>query len=126
MKALKFASILLLSVTTFFACKKEKDEQPPFAMEGRWTGKIGTGPVTPASQFSINLKPGGVIERINANGGVSGTGNWSLVNNEFAGAYVLSSGTQIVLQGTFDKSVKRLSGNWSNGSETGSWNATKE
>lgn len=127
MKALKFFTILFLSTTTFFACKKDKDEQPkPFVFEGIWEGKIGTGSVTPTSQLKFNLKAGNVIERINSAGNVSGTGNWALVENDFAASYVLTSGTQIFMSGNFDPAAKKLSGTWSNGSETGSWFATKE
>ena len=124
MKALKLFTLVLLSSFAFVSCKKDKDE-PAFVFEGSWTGKIGTGSATPASQFAINIKPGGVIERVSASGSVSGTGNWSLVGNEFAATYVLtSSGTQVFLTGALDPATRQLSGNWSNSSETGKWNAT--
>lgn len=127
MKAIKFFSILFIATTTFFACKKEKDDQPkPFVFEGIWTGKIGTGSATPNSQLKFNAKAGGIMERINSSGNVSGTGNWALVENDFATSYKLTSGTQIFMSGTFDPQAKKLSGTWSNGSETGNWFATKE
>lgn len=125
MKALKFLTILLLSATTFFACKKEEAPKP-FVFEGIWQGKIGTGTATPASQLKFNLKAGGVIERINSSGNVSGTGNWALVEKDFATSYALNSGTQIFMSGTFDAEAKKLSGTWSNGTDTGTWFATKE
>ena len=125
MKALKLSLLALITSLTFVSCSKDKDEAV-FVFEGSWSGKIGTGSGTPGSQFALNIKPGGVIERISSGGSVSGTGSWTLAGNEFAASYVLTSGTQVSLTGDLDPATKVLSGNWSNSSETGKWNVSHD
>lgn len=121
---MKIATIIMAGIITiaaFSSCKKE-NPAPPFVIEGKWNGKIGTGSVSPASQFSLHIKPGGELERINNAGNVTGNGTWQLTGKNFSGSYELNSGTQISLTGTVVTEEGRLSGTWeNNGGETGSW-----
>lgn len=126
MKMLAYSIRTLLVMFVFFAlttsCKKENDSKPGFVVEGKWQGKIGTDPAVPISQFSLNLKSGGVLERINSGGTVSGTGTWSVNGDQFIGNYTLNSGTSIQLFGTVKKNINQIDGTWiNNGGETGKW-----
>jgi len=126
MKALQLGLLLFFSAATFVSCKKEKID-PPFVFEGSWSGKLGSGSQAPDGQFSMNLKAGNVFERINNSGNVSGTGNWALVQNEFAASYLTTGGVTVYLSGDLDPATKKLSGTWSNNyGVTGKWHATHE
>lgn len=116
-----FAMLLTLSLV---ACKKDQEELPvPFNVEGVWSGKIGTDPASPGSQFSLNIKPGGFVERINGNGGISGTGTWLYQGTAFSANYILNgNNTKVQLTGTVYPGEKKISGTWSNnGGDTGKW-----
>lgn len=121
MKIATFIMAGMIAIAAFSSCKKEK-ATPAFIIEGKWNGKIGTGNVSPASQFSLHLKPGGQLERINNAGNVTGNGTWQLTGKNFSGSYELHSGTKVSLTGTVITEESRLSGTWeNNGGETGSW-----
>jgi len=126
MKIWKIAMMLLVSLAgSFVACKKD-NVNPPFVIEGKWDGKLGTAPNTPNSFFGIQIKPGGVLERLNSSGTVTGTGTWQLAGNQFSGTYTFTSGTVVEITGTVDKGSNKVSGNWENsGNEFGTWYASK-
>jgi len=125
MKNVRNLLVVLLTLTTLAACKKDK--QNSFIVEGSWEGKIGNGVVTPTGQLALNLLPQGQLERINSSGNIAGTGTWTLSGDTFNASYTLNSGTVVILSGTLDKGQSRISGNWSNdGDETGTWFVTKE
>jgi len=125
MKNLKLVLFVLFLAGSFAACKKD-NVAPPFTIEGKWEGKLGTAPASPNSYFGIQVKPGGVLERLNSSGNVSATGTWQLAGNQFTGTYTFSSGTIVEINATVDKGQNKLSGNWENsGNETGSWYANK-
>jgi opacity protein-like surface antigen len=125
MKNFRIIAVALLMTIGVISCKKDNDDAPAFVMEGQWTGKLGTGSGTPASQFALNLKTGGVLERLNSSGSVTGTGSWSLTGNNFTASYTFSSGTVVNLTGNLEKASNKLDGSWTNsGAETGLWNAT--
>jgi len=119
-------AIMLISVLAI-SCKKDKEEAG-FVMEGLWSGKIGTGVQIPNGQYSIFLKKGGVIERVNSSGTATATGTWSINGTAFTAQYTFTSGGTVVnLTGTLNKELKRLSGDWTNdGDEEGSWYATQQ
>ena len=128
MKLFQIAAVALLMTVGFTSCKKDKDDAPAFVTEGKWTGKLSSGSGTPTGQFAMNLKPGGVFERLGSTGSVVGTGTWSLSGTVFIGNYTLtSSGTVIELNGTLEKASNKLTGSWTNdGGGSGLWNATHD
>ena len=126
MKKFQFLLFALLMTIGFVSCNKDNDDEPVFTMEGKWTGKLGTGSATPGSQFALNLKAGGTLERLNSSGSITGTGLWSLSGKSFTANYTFNSGTVVDLVGILDQANNKLSGSWTNsGGETGLWNATR-
>lgn len=118
-----FLSFLLLS------CSKSKDETtpPPYVVEGIYLGKIGSGIQTPTGHFSIKLKSGGLMDRINEVGSVTATGTWQLSGNTFTAHYESSSGVKVDLTGILNSAQKRIQGNWSStNGNSGTYNVTKE
>ncbi|HLP36736.1 hypothetical protein [Lacibacter sp.] len=130
MKITKRYFLFLLAVSVFSACKKDSNI-PAFTIEGSWVGKLGSGSNTPGSQFEINVKPGGVLERINGNGGISGIGTWQVNGDTFTGHYEFTnSNGSASVQATIDKAANKLvNGTWGSGNNTsgaGTWYASKE
>lgn len=124
-------AVLFLSVFMLACSKKDADVTPPpapYVVEGIYSGKIGTGAAIPASQFELNLKPDGTIERIIGNGTVTGTGSWQLKGDAFTAHYESNvSSTVIDLKGTLQKEKKRISGSWvNNGGNEGTYYVTKK
>ena len=124
MKHVKSMALVLLVVVAGIACKKDNTDTA-FNIQGKWSGKIGNNADVPTGQFALNIKPGGGIERINSSGNALGTGTWALTGNNFTATYTLTSGTVVNLTATLDKGQNKLSGNWSNPSEQGTWTVTK-
>jgi hypothetical protein len=126
MKFLRTAVVALFVSAAFTACKKD-DVTPVFTIEGSWTGKIGTGSSVPSGQYALNIKAGGVIERISSNGSVSATGTWQLEGNNFTATYNYPGGTIVNIAGTVDKAINKISADWSNnGGEQGTLYANKQ
>lgn len=130
MKMLKLMLLLLVSTTTFFACQKDDEGQPTDTVEGLWIGNYGFGNDNPDIFFSFNIKPGGVIEEVNKNQGVKGTGTWELVGDQFTASYKWYAPyfTDYKVRATFDKAHGRLSGFWGYDTDDngGKWNMHKE
>jgi hypothetical protein len=120
MKFIKMAAIAIVLATVFVACSKDKNDAP-FVIEGTWKGTTGSG-----GFFGVNLKPGGVLERIYSNGSVGATGTWQLNGKTLTGEYHFVSGTDVTMSATVDTKHNKFSGNWSNDvGETGTMEATK-
>ena len=85
-----------------------------FSIEGKWAGKIGTGAATPSGQYALNIKSGGVVERVNSSGNVTATGTWQMNGNNFTATYNYSNGTVVDVTGTIDKAKYKLTANWEN------------
>ena len=125
MKFVRTAIVALFITGALVACKKDKD-LPTFTIEGSWTGKIGTGAASPNGQYALNIKNGGSLERIGANGTVSATGSWNLQGNTFTGIYFYSNGTVVDITGTLEKASNKITGTWSNnGNEEGTFYINK-
>jgi hypothetical protein len=125
MKFLRTAIVALFITGALVACKKDKD-LPAFTIEGSWTGKIGNDADIPSGQYALNIKKGGSLERIGANGTVSATGSWNQQGNAFTGIYFYANGTVVDIIGTVDKSTNKITGSWSNnGNEEGSFYLNK-
>jgi hypothetical protein len=127
MKHLKSIAIAMLLTATFISCKKDS-VPPPFTMVGKWVGKIGQGSSAPNGYYALNMKSNGTVERISSNGEVSATGTWSLEGDVFTAVYTYpGSGGTVNVDGTVDKSQKKLTGFWENtGDEEGTFYATRQ
>lgn len=125
MKSL-FAALLI--ITVFVAYSKKSDEKPPpFTMDGVWEGKIGTGAVAPAGQYSLLIKNNGTLERINTSGSLTASGTWELSGRRFTATYNYSNGTIVILTGSVNKEKNKLTATWeNNGNEEGILFATKK
>lgn len=125
---LRSLAMALLIATAFVACSKDNDDTPaPFTIEGDWSGKIGTGIVTPSGQYAIRIKPGGVIERVNGSGTVTASGTWELIGDGFIATYNYENGTVVNVSGTVDKILERITATWeNNGGEEGTLYADKQ
>jgi len=88
MKLLKTLSLVALLMPLIFACSKNSDSPaPPNAMEGKWVGNYGFDNEAPSHYFSLNIKPGGVIQELNGLGVAKGGGTWTLQGNTIKGNY---------------------------------------
>lgn len=126
MKILHGLLMALTLATTLVACSKD-DSPPPFTIEGKWEGKIGSGSVPPSGQYALQIKAGGTIERIGSNGSVSASGTWALNGNNFVATYFYSNGTEVHVEGTIDKEKYKLTANWeNNGGDEGTLYANKK
>lgn len=126
MKHLRSVSLALMLMTALLACKKDA-EPAEFSMVGKWEGKIGQNQNAPSGYFALNLKSNGTIERIDSDGDVNATGTWDLEGEEFTAIYTYPGSTVVFVEGTVDKSQKKLTGNWENsGDEVGTFYATQK
>ena len=130
MRVLKIALIALFTSGIFVACKKEKVDKPAQSIEGRWVGKYGFGNDVPSIYFSLNFKPGGVIEEISSSDQVKGTGTWTMMDNVINAHYSWLPGNpnSFSIVAAFDASTGKLLGNWGYGSSAtdgGLWEMTK-
>ena len=88
MKLLKTLSLVVLSITLFIACSKNSDSpSTATAMQGKWIGNYGFDNESPTHYFSLNIKPGGVIQELNGLGVAKGAGTWTVQGNTIKGNY---------------------------------------
>jgi hypothetical protein len=118
----------LLAITVFVAYSNKNEEIPrPFAMDGVWEGKIGTGAGSPSGQYSLLIKSDGTLERINTSGSVTASGTWELSGRRFTATYNYSNGTIVIITGAVDKEKNKLTATWeNNGNEEGTFFAAKK
>jgi hypothetical protein len=125
MKHLKSVSLAILLMAAFVACKKDS-EPAVFTMTGKWIGALGLNNDVPSGYYALNIKSNGTVERIDSDGDVNATGTWTLEGEEFTALYTYPGGTIVNVEGTVDKSQKKLTGNWENsGDEVGTFYATR-
>jgi hypothetical protein len=139
MKSLKIKTAfvaLLLAVTTLVSCKKEDKavpQQPEVpqvvkTIEGTWIGKYGNGNVDPDNFFAANIKKNGLLEIIDENNEVTGTGTWEVADGIFSAKYKYTGNllTSFSLAAKYDEDAGTLTGSWGIGNDTGSgdfyWN----
>ena len=132
---MKFAKVIGLALMILFivSCSKSNDSNKgTTSVEGVWEGKYGTGNNNPSSFYSFNIKPGGILEELNASGQVKGTGTWKLENGNIFSAkytYAAPSNSKFSIIGAFYKSDGKLLGNWGYGesvTDGGLWEMTKK
>ena len=126
MKALKSVAIALMILSTWTACKKEKDDGA-FNVNGVWQGTLTQVGQEGAGLFKFELKSNGTIERIKSNGEVVAFGTWQLAGDSLKATYTYTTSPTVVnLKGVLNKKTNNLSGKWANSSEQGSWTADKK
>jgi len=133
MKSIKIAIVAFVLTLVSISCKKSSDSPSatPATIEGVWVGKFGTGDNKPSSFFSLNIKPGGVIEELTESGEVKGKGTWKLENNILSGSYtyLAPSSNKYSIIGAFDASKGMILGNWGYGNSNtngGLWEMNKK
>jgi hypothetical protein len=126
MKALKSVAIALMILSTWTACKKEKDDGA-FKVNGVWQGTLTQVGQEGAGFFKFELKSNGTIERIKSTGEVVAFGTWQLAGDSLKATYTYTTSPTVVnLKGVLNKNTNNLSGKWANSSEQGSWTADKK
>jgi hypothetical protein len=126
MKIVKSVAIALMILSTWTACKKEKDDDA-FKVNGVWQGTLTQVGQEGAGFFKFELKSNGTIERIKSTGEVVAFGTWQLAGDSLKATYTyITSPTVVNLKGVLNKNTKNLSGKWANSSEQGSWTADKK
>ncbi len=121
------AGVILVSIF-FAACTKEKIAVQPVTIEGNWEGKFGYGTDQKGYPYAFHIKPGGILERIDTSGNVTGTGVWEMSNKMFSGIYN-TNGSIFSLLAAFDDRQGKLLGNWGYGnsaSDGGTWEMVKK
>ena len=109
MKLLKISLIALFIVSSFAACKKDKQNVVP--IEGKWTGKGGLG-ATADKDFTFIIKPNEMLEVTLANGQVF-TGKWKLDGNNFTANYPGGFNITYYYKATFNSTTGELrAGTW--------------
>lgn len=121
MKLLKIAVFGLLWVSTFIACKKDKDDSPPAStneMVGNWVGKYGYDTNSSTYYYAFQIKSDGTMKEINQYGVVKGEGTWSVSGNQFTATYHSSSNSSVVyvVKATVNAGKNNLTGTWGYGS----------
>lgn len=120
-------SVLLVSFF-FAACTKEKQTLQPVKIEGTWEGKYSYSADPKEYLYAFHIKPGGILERIDISGNVTGTGVWEMSNKMFSGIYT-ANGSIFSLLAAFDDRQGKLLGNWGYGnsvSNGGTWEMIKK
>ena len=108
MNFVKFVTITLFLATAVISCKKEKNDPPAPVIDGKFVGAYGFASDIPSIYFSLNFKPGGVIEELDDAGQVKGTGNYQVNGNILTAHYIWTSGTEFSIRATYNQSVSEL------------------
>jgi hypothetical protein len=130
MSLVKFAMITLFLSTAVLACNKEKHDPPAPVIEGKFVGAYGFASDIPSIFYSLNFKPGGVIEELDDAGQVKGTGTFQVNGNILTAKYVWASGTDFSIRATYNQSVQELvNGTWgwdNSYTDGGTWSMQKQ
>lgn len=128
MKISKIILIALVALTGFISCKKDKVEKQN-TIEGRWVGTYVNEASGNSFYYSFNIKPGGVIEELNAAGQKLGQGTWKLENNILSAKYNWTGGGAFSVLGAFNKEQGKLLGDWGYGNSAtngGTWQMQRQ
>lgn len=126
----KFLLVLLVAIS-FVACKKD-NASAAASIEGKWVGKFGNGENKPASFYSFNIKPGGIIQELNQNGEATGEGEWQLDSNNilFATYSTFPPNVKVyTVMGAFNAAQGKIAGNWGyddSATDGGLWEMSKQ
>lgn len=120
MKFLKIAVFCLLCVSTFMACKKDKDDNTAGTNElaGNWVGKYGYDTNSSTYYYAFQLKSDGTMKEVNQYGVVKGEGTWSVSGNQFTVTYHSTANASVVytVKATVNAGKNNLTGTWGYGS----------
>jgi len=116
MKFLKSITSVLLLLVVFSACSKDSDSTPSTTLQGAWQGKYGDDNEAPSVFFSLNFKAGGVLEEIDTDGTVKGTGTYTIDNNNIITGHTVNIktpvGNKYSYMAAFYPSQAKVLGNW--------------
>jgi hypothetical protein len=123
----KMLTVCLFATATLVSCKKNNDiapqQQAPVVktIEGSWVGKYGSGNGEPNEFFAFNIKPGGLLDVIDENNEVVGTGTWEMTENVFTGKYKYTGNfLGFSVAAKFNAETGKLTGSWGAGNNTDS------
>jgi len=109
----------ILSLMILVSCSKKNDDivNADVTIEGTWIGKHSFLSEPLNNHYSFQIKAGGILERLDANGQKIGEGTWAFYNAEagITGTYTLTGGGTYSIIATFDKVNGKLDGTWGNG-----------
>ncbi len=132
MKFLKSITSVLLLLFVFSACSKDSESTPSTTtFQGVWQGKFGNDNDAPSVFFSLNFKAGGVLEEIDTDGTVKGTGTYTIDNNNIITGHTVNIkapvGNKYSYVAAFYPSQAKVLGNWgfgNSGTNGGMFNLT--
>lgn len=132
---MKFLKITMLScafVLMLASCsKKSSDDSTPVSnsIDGTWSGSSVTESTNTKSFYSFDIKPNGVLNRLDETGAVVSTGVWSMSNNIFEGTYKNANNAKFSVIGSYNKTLAKILGNWGYGNSVtngGTWEMTRK
>ena len=132
MKIVNYLILIVALAITMIACSKSSNDDPPTtsnSIDGVWQGTLVTESSKITSFYAFDIKPNGVLHRLNEAGSIAGTGIWSIDNNIFTGTYKTESNTKYSVIGTYNKSINKILGNWgfnNNVTNGGTWEMIKK
>jgi len=127
MKIVKSIAIALIMLTAWTACKKDKDDNKTFSVEGVWIGTLTQVGKSGTGYLRFDLKSNGKLERVKDNGEVVALGTWQMVGDSLKAVYTFTgSATVVNMKGKLNQGTKQFSGVWANSSEQGGWTADKK
>ena len=113
MKQLSIALITILFATVFTSCKKDSvtPNSQTSAIAGIWDGTYHYNGSTNEYPYRLQIKAGGVIERLDGTT-VDGVGSWTLSGNNFSATYknLPSKSVTYTITATWDETSKKLTG----------------
>ncbi len=116
MKFLKSITSVLLLLVVFSACKKDSDSTPSVTFQGMWQGKYGDDNDKPSVFFSLHFKAGGVLEEIDTDGSIKGTGTYTIDNNNVVTGHTVNIkapvGNKYSYVAAFYPNHAKVLGNW--------------
>jgi hypothetical protein len=119
MQVQKFFIAAFLFTIALASCKKSAEDVQPtvVSIEGKWVGKSSVLSEPFINFYSFNIKAGGVLERLDANGAKIGEGTWAFYSNNTAitGTYTITGGATFSIIANFDNVAGKLDGTWGNG-----------
>lgn len=120
MKAINMKSLLVMLVIaagSFISCKKNKDAAPDHILKGNWEGEYGYGADEPDTYFAFIIHNNGTLQvSIDKNYPPTGSGTWTLKDNEFKAVYKYEGDNEeFNVVAKFDEVENNLVGNWGDG-----------
>jgi hypothetical protein len=129
MKISKLVLMVVVVLTGFASCSKDKNEtKKQSSIEGVWTGTYVNDASGDSFFYSFNIKAGGTIEELNSSGQKIGQGTWEIENDILTATYQWPGGSKYSVIAAFYKDQAKLLGDWGYGNSAtngGTWQMTK-